>query len=357
MEGSSWTGREVQDDISVGGEDRDEEAFPLRFGCQTDITGLFEGQIPDGIFGMNKHNASAIMQWSNSDYLEASAFSLCYNIREDVKKKSGVMVLGGANTRLHEKPMIFAKDVGQENYKVRIKQIHLQRGTASASTGTSTPKSLGLDGTDTAVLDSGTTCTYLSGDWREPLEEGWEELTGGKYPMFSYLDISEDELDELPTILFQLEGTKDNETITVGYPPIRYLEKSLKGGYDFCLYPYPSGGPVTLGNTFMSGHDVLHDLDNKRIGFAESKCQITKIGTSVETDADKQTKVIPLQSEPTREHKAATPGLKFLYVLLAFSVVAVVGLVVYHRKRKASSNSTTAMDREDGFEPPKLELT
>ena len=43
-EGSSWTGIEVEDSVSVGGEDADEEAFPLRFGCQTDITGLFEGQ-------------------------------------------------------------------------------------------------------------------------------------------------------------------------------------------------------------------------------------------------------------------------------------------------------------------------
>jgi Xylanase inhibitor N-terminal len=120
MEGSSWSGVEVEDMVSLGGEDADEEAYPLRFGCQRDITGLFEDQIPDGIFGMNKEVGSAISQWSNLGYLDKSAFSLCYNVREDVKEKSGVMVLGGADERLHEKPMVFAKDIGVKNYEVRI---------------------------------------------------------------------------------------------------------------------------------------------------------------------------------------------------------------------------------------------
>ena len=358
MEGSSWSGVEVEDMVSLGGEDADEEAFPLRFGCQDDITGLFEGQIPDGIFGMNKEKGSAISQWSNLGYLEAAAFSLCYNVREDVKEKSGVMMLGGSDERLHEKPMVFARDVGEKNYELRIKEVRIERGAAlSTSTGVDTVTSLGLDGTDTALLDSGTTCTYLPREWKEPLKEAWRQMTGGKYSMFSRLSITDQELNELPTIIFEVEGMTDNETVSVSYPPIRYMEKSDYGtGWDFCLYA--SDSSVTLGNTFMAGHDVLHDLDNKRIGFAESTCQPSIVQLSVETDADKKRTLPPmsitsdappqvaklkpmvLQSEPIHKRQRVdptSPGMDVLYALLALVVVILVVVLLRRYRGKTVS--------------------
>ena len=345
----------MEDMVSLGGEDADEEAFPLRFGCQDDITGLFENQIPDGIFGMNKEKGSAISQWSKLGYLDASAFSLCYNVREDVKEKSGVMMLGGSDERLHEKPMVFAKDIGEKNYELRIKEIRMQRGAAlSTGAGVNTVANLGLDGTDTAVLDSGSTCTYLNREWKEPLEEAWRQMTGGKYSMFSHLSIADDKLDELPTILFEVEGTKENETVVIRYPPIRYMEKSESGdGWGFCLYA--SDRSVTLGNTFMAGHDVLHDLDNKRIGFAESTCQPSIVQPSAEEDADK-TRTLPpmsitsdappappvtnlkpmvLQSEPVHKRQpvdSTSPGVDFLYAVVAL-VVVVLAIVLLRRFR------------------------
>jgi len=280
VEGSSWSGREVEDMVSVGGEDADEEAFPLRFGCQTDITGLFEDQLPDGIFGMSKHSGSALMQWGKLGYLDAPAFSLCYNVRRDFEKQSGVMILGGTDTRLHDKPMKFAKDVGTEEFKVRIKDLHVKRGPSAAQSlssgesGDAHSKSLGLDGTDTAVIDSATTCTYLNRSWKQKLKTAWDEMTNGKYDIFSNLQITEDQLDELPTLVFELEGANGNGTIRVEYPPMHYMEKYTYGGYDFCMFGDSMGAEVTLGNTFLSGHDVYHDVDNKRIGFAESTCEL-----------------------------------------------------------------------------------
>jgi len=131
------------------------------------------------------------------------------------------------------------------------------------------------------------------------------------------------------------------------------------GGYDFCMFASESARGVTLGNTFMSGHDVLHDLDNKRIGFAESKCEITKIGTSVETDGDTATKAIGLQSEPHHKRDPTSPGFNFLYVLIAFSVVGVVGALFYRRnKRKALSSNSATLDGEGDFQTsPNVEMT
>eukprot|EP00547_Thalassionema_nitzschioides_P003963 CAMPEP_0194202438 /NCGR_PEP_ID=MMETSP0156-20130528/2450_1 /TAXON_ID=33649 /ORGANISM="Thalassionema nitzschioides, Strain L26-B" /LENGTH=746 /DNA_ID=CAMNT_0038927927 /DNA_START=339 /DNA_END=2579 /DNA_ORIENTATION=- len=358
VEGSSWTGVEVQDTVSIGGEDADEDAFPLRFGCQSDITGLFENQIPDGIFGMNKHPGSAIRQWSELGYLDASAFSLCYNVREDVKKKSGVMVLGGSDTRLHDQPMVFAKDVGVGSaYEVRIKDVQLKRGPAlmmSTSSNEATA-SLGLSGTDTAVLDSGTTCTYLDRSWRNSLASAWDQMTDGKYDLFSYLSITADELEELPTLVFELEGETTNETITVEYPPIRYMEKHHGGGYGFCMFT--DTGSAILGNTFMSGHDVLHDLGNKRIGFAESQCETHVLE---EEPADEDTynpvlktpiilQVLPIHVRNQKLTNPESPWTGVLYGMLASGLVAFFALLAFYCYGRCSSTNEVVSPSKASF--------
>ena len=58
LEGSSWVAFEAVDTVYVGGPhdsgiERDPSSFKLRFGCQTNITGLFVTQLEDGISGMD----------------------------------------------------------------------------------------------------------------------------------------------------------------------------------------------------------------------------------------------------------------------------------------------------------------
>ena len=60
------------------------------------------------------------------------------------------------------------------------------------------------------------------------------------------------------------------EDILVEFPPTRYLEYN-DGRYTFCLYA-DEWGSGELGNNFLSGHDILFDIENERIGFAESNC-------------------------------------------------------------------------------------
>lgn len=294
------------------------------------------------------------MQWTETGYLENSAFSLCYTLREDVKKKSGVMVLGGTDQRLHESKMVFVKDVGETNYQVNVKDIRLKRGPAmSAIAVQNATVALGFSGQ--ADVDSGTTCTYLPSSLHDTLKASWQEMTNGKYSLFSHLYITAEELDELPTIVFELEGTKENETISMEYPPIRYMEKSAGGGYGFCMLAID--GEFTLGNTFMSGHDVLHDLDNKRLGFAESKCEISLLGTkpgtalqpnyTLESDADKEAPPAPtlkpfiLQPEPIHKREPAkTPLMDALYVLMAVGALVLVVFAIT-LKRSSRWNPTT----------------
>merc|ERR1712176_1090868 len=62
------------------------------------------------------------------------------------------------------------------------------------------------------------------------------------------------------------------DDITITMPPNHYAEYSEKDKkYAIRLYFTERSGGV-LGANFMTGHDVLFDLENGRVGFAESNC-------------------------------------------------------------------------------------
>jgi hypothetical protein len=111
-----------------------------------------------------------------------------------------------------------------------------------------------------------------------------------------------EELAQEPTILFQISG---DETLNQGVlgrsatgsvvglagdldrdhpfdfilavPPEHYYEYDPdEGGYISRFYDNEGGGGVLGANTMM-GHDVYFDVDNSRIGWAESSCDYTAL--------------------------------------------------------------------------------
>lgn len=178
VEGSSWSGYEVEDAMAIGS--RDEEQFSVRFACQTSLTGLFRTQLADGIVGMNKGPESLWRQIN----LEENKFSLCYELQDDAQEAGGVMVLGGHVPSLHNVPIVYAEDVRPTGYhfRVSIREIYLRVGGGTSvipqnnNTGGTSVKlaSAGLLGTQSPtrpIVDSGTTCTYLSLSLRAPMEQ------------------------------------------------------------------------------------------------------------------------------------------------------------------------------------------
>ena len=130
------------------------------------------------------------------------------------------------------------------------------------------------------IVDSGTTYTYLNNGFEEPMRQAWEQATGMEFAS-SICYMSQEQVLDLPTFFFQLQGVETNRAlveswdeehpnnILVAFPPSRYLGKS---GNCFRRRLYFESGRGVLGANFISGHDVHFDLDNNRIGFAESLC-------------------------------------------------------------------------------------
>mmetsp|Transcript_56 Transcript_56/g.128 ORF Transcript_56/g.128 Transcript_56/m.128 type:complete len:303 (-) Transcript_56:137-1045(-) len=294
--------------------------FELHFGCQTHLTGLFKTQLADGIAGMEMADTSLWKQAYTQGAIPRQVFSLCFTHDINVKREgtqAGIMTMGfssqnHAQTLQHETPMVFANQPnGKGWFRVKIVAMYLRTngGNSVMDSDGSTPDyhkvqaSMSTLNNGEVIVDSGTTDTYLPSKLKDAFAQAWSDATGGTTYDHEPRSLTDEELNALPTILFELEGSNDDRNpcnkvpapvetacassrfddskqtnhILVAMPPNRYMEYSKKRKkYTSRIYLTEMRGGV-LGANFMLGKDVLFDVENHVIGFAESSCDYSKI--------------------------------------------------------------------------------
>jgi len=313
-EGSSWNAFEAKDLIYTGGphdeaqtvdmHDPNNFEFELSFGCQNKITGLFITQLADGILGMSRSQHGTFWyQMYKAGKIKKKVFSLCFSRQPVAERKgtgAGVMTMGGTDATLHRSPMVFAHDKGSTFYTVHVEAVYLRsNGGESASVDVNSNLDHSVHKIDISektlngspiIVDSGTTDTYFNRNIMEPFTAAWKAITGHDYDMSS-IKLTHEQLLKMPTVLIQIKADPDSATnddpdtvnglagsldssnpksIIIAVPASHYMEYS-DGKYTSRLYLDERGGTVLGANT-MQGHDVFFDIENKRIGFAESAC-------------------------------------------------------------------------------------
>jgi hypothetical protein len=322
VEGSSWSGFEVQDYVYAGGHhdqaldiyqdvnDNDDTfsgtdpknaakyLFPLKFTCMEKNEGEFKKQKADGIMGLNMKSASFWMQMWNTGTLVKKQFSICLRrypfsslLKQD--RPVGIMTLGGTDARLNKSPMVFM-DMAHHHrgrdgfYHVHISKIYLspeggQRLGGSEPDINFTNAILLEDDKSImnkqgVVIDSGTTDTILAKDLKPAFDRAWQAITGTSFPD-QYIDIPANQLKTWPTVIFQFKSSTSNNTL-IAFPPSSYMSLDFSTGrYKPTLWFHDKYGTSILGSNFMRSHNVLFDIENRRIGMAESDCDYNELVT------------------------------------------------------------------------------
>lgn len=211
--------------------------------------------------------------------------------------------------------MVYTKLDVATFFVVRLRRIYLREG-GSGSGDSIVPSSQDLrviplplqdsfyDQYDKVMIDSGTTDTYFPRGFMTAFKQEWQSLTGMPYS-HERMFLTQEEFDSLPTIIIQLVGSVELNNITgvdpsktpglaasidpdnpydivIAISPSHYMEPDNRsGGYVPRFYVDERGYKATLGANAMMGHDILFDVEEGAMGFAESHCDYTKLEKDV----------------------------------------------------------------------------
>ena len=262
------------------------DTINFQFGCQESETGLFRTQHVDGIMGMSASDDTLPFQLHSQKITKSKIFAMCFSIG------GGILTLGGVNQLIHNKNenVKYAALVKSKGwFTVKLLDIFMRPSSSSRhhklmktenkisyeSEGESYALSIesnipDLNGRKGVIVDSGTTDTYLPSSIKASFEKLFKKLSDGITYSNNNIILNQHQYDSLPIIIYRLEGV-DGKHVHIENHPSSYAESLGNGNYAFRLYLSEVSGAV-LGANFMNNHNVIFDIENKRIGFVKSTC-------------------------------------------------------------------------------------
>lgn len=301
LEGSSLQGIVFQDYIGVVAPEKvqsgnsttklirskkqDVAKFPKAlglYGCTTKETGLFRTQLANGIMGLGDDTNTIKTSPNFIDSLFKSRQSNNRNFSMCLGTNGGYLTFGGYNVKKHIKGEGIQTITYTKNYIVDVKNV-----SVNADNNKSLLKPM------TAMLDSGTTYTYLRGDAFELMATQFNNYCKqkssnqfdlcGKNLFFkkgycatfdqNHYKTLENFFNSFPKLYFKL-----GVNTTIIWFAKDYLTKSDTSTATqevFCssVHPTPPGiANSTLGSSFFRHYDIYFDRDHKNISFVRSEC-------------------------------------------------------------------------------------
>ena len=254
-EGSSWDAVAVVDTFSFGGilETSVTTAYAVKhyFACQTAVSGVFKTQLADGILGLSMAPTAVHYQMHDQGVSESKVFALCF------KTGGGIMTVGGVDSSIHMSSTVNYAPLQPSSsgfYQVKISDIVLVPPGFGAS-----PKSLNLSPDvlsqrSFAIVDSGTTDTFLPKSLLGDFSTNFKAITGIDYTTED-VALTDAQLNSIPAVKFLIPDTNGG-TFFVTMPMESYVEDVSESEservFAFRLYFTEDEGAI-LGSNFMLG--------------------------------------------------------------------------------------------------------
>jgi|AntRauTorckE5430_2_1112549.scaffolds.fasta_scaffold00825_3 hypothetical protein len=333
-EGSSWHGAEVKDLAYPGGphdgsldpnlQSNDDDVFSgsnpnnavkyrfsLKFTCMDSMVGAFKSQQANGIMGLGLRDSSIWQQMYAAGALKSKKFSICFRKhpftpQREMTRSVGALTFGGIDTRLNSSEMKYMQFKNSHDlYSVHVKDIFVHPGGGQKLSNLDlSPGMIHSIGASEKtlnqgfmILDSGTTETILPMEIKPKIDMLFKKFTGMEFPT-SPVHLSPEEMKRWPTFIFKMQGGTEAEDMLVSFPSSHYMlydfindlyvpRLQMRNTYKGRYGTYMSGFHCSaldcfisnivffnsiLGSNFMRSHNVLFDIDNGRIGFADSNC-------------------------------------------------------------------------------------
>ena len=137
------------------------------------------------------------------------------------------------------------------------------------------------------IIDSGTTATYLPAFLLRNFQDIFKSITGFDYTGDKPISLSPFQIRKIPNLVWTFEGINNNflrinllnkipflstgsaGPVIVRMPFSNFIDSDGGGMYTFKVLLTEGSGTV-LGANFMSGYNMIFDVDGHRVGFAES---------------------------------------------------------------------------------------
>lgn len=256
-EGSSITGWYFLDQVSLGDAIQRNPPVQSTMGCHQDENRLFYTQKANGIMGIRPpagRGAPTIFEqlWADKAHVNSKIFALCLG------EWGGRLVVGGHNESYHKGPIQWTSVSTKGGYY----QLALQ---AFVVDGQEIRGPFG-----TAMVDSGTTYTYMGRTPYRNLRQSIESYCSrhnncNARQMGSCYEAKD--LSGFPKVEVLLQGVR------MRWPAKAYLYR--KGSGNRWCYSFEDDGPganTVLGASWMLHHEVIFDLEAKKVGIVEADC-------------------------------------------------------------------------------------